>query len=444
MSPLTCFSLPPFHMINLGSQPPELAWQRTTVAPCGTHHLLDGLPIYSDRFVEVLKYNPPGLAAVRTLDAAYHITPAGTPAYPQRYLRTFGFYEGRSAVVDLAGQWFHVKPNGEAVYHARYAWCGNYQGGRVTVRDFSGHYFHLDLDGSPPYQQRHLYAGDYRDGIACVRFSSDGLCRHVNVSGNLIHEATYLDLDVYHKGFARARDSAGWCHIGLDGRPRYDTRYAAVEPFYNGMAYCETWSGDRVIVDESGRVGQVLWSPMARETPQLALLIIGNVGTGKTTLARRLAAELGWANLSIDAMRSAIADCTAAGELAAWAALNRAVEQSQKCLIECSGSGPMVHLLKHTLAKTGKRCHVLWLDAPVEVCVARIASKRDLVPYPDFGVPLNQVTVELGPRIESEIRNGIFWKPSEVTRLDATLPEGDVLSSATLAVRRWLQAGGDA
>ena len=86
------------------------------------------------------------------------------------------------------------------------------------MRDGDGLFLHLDLEGVPVGTERHLYAGDFRDGLAVVRGRSDGLCTHVDRSGQETHRVRFLDLDVFHKGFARARDAAGWFHIGLDGR----------------------------------------------------------------------------------------------------------------------------------------------------------------------------------------------------------------------------------
>ena len=74
-------------------------WRRTTVAPEGTHHLLEGQPLYAARFREVLKFHAPGLAPLRDDAAAWHIELDGRPDYPVRYIRTFGFYDLRAAVV---------------------------------------------------------------------------------------------------------------------------------------------------------------------------------------------------------------------------------------------------------------------------------------------------------------------------------------------------------
>jgi hypothetical protein len=57
---------------------------------------------------------------------------------------------------------------------------------------------------------------------------------------------------VLHKGFARARDGAGWTHVDRAGRPAYVRRFAMVEPFYNGQARVERHDGGLAVIDERG------------------------------------------------------------------------------------------------------------------------------------------------------------------------------------------------
>lgn len=72
-------------------------WERVQIAPCGTHHLRDGEPLYAVRFDEVLAFHSPGLAAVRRGAAAWHADGQARAAYARRFGQTFGFYEGRAA-----------------------------------------------------------------------------------------------------------------------------------------------------------------------------------------------------------------------------------------------------------------------------------------------------------------------------------------------------------
>ncbi|MEZ5480582.1 MAG: hypothetical protein R3E95_24785 [Thiolinea sp.] len=80
----------------------------------------------------------------------------------------------------------------------------------------------------------------------------DGLSSHIDRQGDLLHDRWFLDLDVFHKGYARAKDEAGWFHVRPDGTPAYGRRFAMIEPFYNGQARVETHAGALEVVDESG------------------------------------------------------------------------------------------------------------------------------------------------------------------------------------------------
>ena len=174
----------------------------------------------------------------------------GTPAYERRFERTFGFYENIAAVMNL-GDWHHIRIDGSELYDIRYDWCGNFQDLRCTVRTTENKYFHIRPDGTPAYLERWRYAGDFRDGVAVVQ-NSDGHSTHIDRSGREINSVCFVDLDVYHKGFARARDHDGWMHIDLAGNPLYERRFAAVEPFYNGQARVEDFFGRIEVIDESG------------------------------------------------------------------------------------------------------------------------------------------------------------------------------------------------
>ncbi|AUX42294.1 O-methyltransferase [Sorangium cellulosum] len=250
-------------------------WRRAQVAPERTHHLVDGEPLYAARFDEVLAFHTPGLSPVRRGSTAWHIDGRGEPAYTRRFQRTFGFYEGRAAVSCREG-WHHILPDGAELYPERHAWCGNYQDGRCVVRDSEGLYGHIDQAGRFAYGARWRYAGDYRDGVAVAQ-GGDGRSTHIDARGELVHRRWFLDLDVFHKGFARARDEQGWMHVDSRGRAAYGHRFAMVEPFYNGQARVERFDGSLEVIDEAGRTVTVLRAPSRSE---LAVLSADHGGTG--------------------------------------------------------------------------------------------------------------------------------------------------------------------
>src|SRR5437867_1900366 len=119
---------------------------------------------------------------------------------------------------------------------------------------------------------------DYRDGIACVR-RSDGLCVHIDRQGKLIHGKSFLEIDVFHKRFARAKDSRGWFHIRVDGSAAYDTRFAAIEAFYNGQAYCRDLAGRSLLINESGQAIHTVWDERQQSTSKngRAIVVMGSM-----------------------------------------------------------------------------------------------------------------------------------------------------------------------
>ena len=229
--------------------------------------------MYEARYAEVLPYHRPGLAPVRDETGAFHIRPDGQPAYEPRHLRTFGYYEGLAAVRDETG-WHHIDARGVASYSARFDWCGNVQEGRCPVRLDGGLYVHIDATGKAAYGARYRYAGDFRKGAAVVQ-RDDGLHGHIDLVGRLVHEQWYVDLDVFHKGYARARDGAGWMHVGRGGLPAYGRRFAMFEPFYNGQARVERFDGALEVIDEGGSCLAVLREPRRSGFASLSGDIVG-------------------------------------------------------------------------------------------------------------------------------------------------------------------------
>ena len=229
---------------------PYSLWKQTTVSDCETHHLMDEVPCYEKRFDNVLKFHEPGYAPVKDKTGSYHIDTLGNPIYDQRFLRTFGFYESLAAVETELG-WFHILPSGNPAYQERYAWCGNFQEGFCPVRDQAGNYFHINRKGERSYSQNYRYVGDFKDAIAVV-CRDDGTSSHVDTEGKFIHSHWYLQLDVFHKAFARAKDERGWVHIRKDGSPAYSNRFSSIEPFYNGQAHVEDFEGNLLVINEEG------------------------------------------------------------------------------------------------------------------------------------------------------------------------------------------------
>lgn len=251
--------------------------EKPVISECGCFHIgPDGNPLYEARFDEVLAFHKVGnrwIAPVKRGAEAFHIDTDGQPIYVQRFQRCFGFYHGLAAVVGEFG-WYHIDQSGSALYSQRYEFVGNYQENVCVVMDAGGQYFHLNVIGKPVYDSRWKYCGDFRDGVAVVQ-AVNGLSTHIRSDGSLLHDIWFSDLDVFHKGYARAKTFQGWCHVDKKGRAIYPERYASVEPFYNGFARCETHEGALLVIDETGRMARQLRGPRVDRFSELSADMVG-------------------------------------------------------------------------------------------------------------------------------------------------------------------------
>lgn len=376
-----------------------IRWQESTVSEYGTHHVLGRDPLYLARFDEVLSFHPPGLASVRDLSGAYHIRPDGSPAYGPRFHRTFGFYEGRAAVEDDSGA-HHVDEHGVDVGPRRFAWTGNFQGGRCAVRDASGRYFHVGPDDEPTYDERWRYAGDYREGAAVVQDDA-GLHHHIDREGRRVGVGDFIDLDVFHKGFARARDAVGWFHLSRAGRPAYQRRFATVEPFYNGQARCEAFDGSIIVIDEAGRDLVRLRGPQRSPFAALSGDMVGFWRTG--TLAA--AVELGVP----EALPGTVPELSARLGLP---------EPSARRLLRALGELGVVERVGDKWALTAKG---IFLQGGHELSLGNAAREYS-------GIMLDR-----WKHLSEALRQGAFWSPPDFFAEAATDPNLRVLHHRTLA-----------
>ena len=185
----------------------------------GTHHVLNRKPLYKTRFLKVLSFHEPGIAAVLDKSGAYHINLKGVPIYNKRFKTTFGYYQRIAAVCDEEG-YYHINQYGNPVYNQHYAWSGNYQETMVPICDLENNYFHLTKNGTLSLRDEFQICGRFQEWrCGCLRKKC--FAHQINNHGVFINNRKYRSLWPFHKGFAIAEDCNGFFHINTNGEDAY-------------------------------------------------------------------------------------------------------------------------------------------------------------------------------------------------------------------------------
>ena len=213
------------------------------------------------KIIHQLKFHKEGLAAVQCEERLEnnqiqiywkHINLEKHFFYKEKYFRTFGYYFEQAAVNNFNQECYHIDKEGNRIYQENYSWVGNYQQSLVAVR-LNNDYFHLNKVGKRYYDTDYRFVGDYKDDYAAVKMQN-GYYNFINTDGKeLYHETKFLDLGVFHKNIATARDCDGYFHIDKQANSLYKERYLQVEPFYNGFAVVTNIDYSKKIISETGQ-----------------------------------------------------------------------------------------------------------------------------------------------------------------------------------------------
>jgi hypothetical protein len=112
------------------------------------------------------------------------------------------------------------------------------------------------------------------------------------------------------------------------------------------------------------------------------ILLIGTLGSGKTTVAQRLARDTGFPYASIDGCRIRYGDGTVEGEERAWENFLAICREPAPGILECCGLGPRIEEVRDDLLCSTVPVSVIWLVLPPDTCIARASQRERNIPYP--------------------------------------------------------------
>jgi len=141
------------------------------------------------------------------------------------------------------------------------------------------------------------------------------------------------------------------------------------------------------------------------------ILILGNIGSGKTSLAKLVKDDLKIEFIELDEFRREYADGTISGEYLSFYHFFKAVSSHEKCILEFTGAGYHKHAIRKILEDSGTKVFVIILVSEISICKERIRNrKREMPPSSwDFNMTKHMQIIE--NELNNDYKNG-FWKPS--------------------------------
>jgi hypothetical protein len=146
------------------------------------------------------------------------------------------------------------------------------------------------------------------------------------------------------------------------------------------------------------------------------ILLIGTLGSGKTTIAQQLSRDTGLSYESIDDCRIRYGNGTIKGEDCAWENFLAACREPAPGILEFSGMGPHAEAVRENLLGSGIPVSVIWLVLPLEICRDRAMQRPKKIPFP---FPWAPVTYSV-PLIHDEIEFSWEFTWSRESRFHAT------------------------
>ena len=138
------------------------------------------------------------------------------------------------------------------------------------------------------------------------------------------------------------------------------------------------------------------------------IIVIGNIGCGKTTLAKKLSQSLKLPFYPIDDLRRLYGNGTIKGEYLALAEFLGHAESKESCILEFTGAGIHKHSLRLALQKSNAKIIVIAVLCEKNVALRRLEMRRWDIPTP-FQFNLNQHWSYVQKELEEDLGQN-SWK----------------------------------
>ena len=206
-----------------------------------------------------------GLAAVqlRKADRVGFIDETGTLVIPTQFDLVDPFSEGYAAVMKNK-KWGYIDRTGQIVIPIAFDAAELFSGGFAAVGKIQSTgattFFYINRNGEPLLDQQYIFetALPFGEGIAPVRTFGQYF-RYIDASGKTVipvQSPPFLSAGVFRDGVApvnvHAKDGMRWGYIGKDGKLAVTARFAAAQPFNEGLGAVQTLDGKWGFINPKG------------------------------------------------------------------------------------------------------------------------------------------------------------------------------------------------
>lgn len=141
----------------------------------------------------------------------------------------------------------------------------------------------------------------------------------------------------------------------------------------------------------------------------IKIIIIGNVCSGKTTLAKIIQKEFEWNFYSIDSLRNQYSDGTIAGDYCAYEKFLRHLQAEPPCILEFSGASIHKHTIRTAISLYKIPYILIYVKIPIDLIKERLQKREMVVPAPSMNNIYESVEIN-----QTELDNDISKKSWEI------------------------------